>query len=169
MDPQLRRHGRALHAAFATEEAIYGVLLVSGLIVVASLHSTSSLDVLTVVAGTVAVFWLAHVYAGTVAHYGVFDGHMVDIRHAMRLAVRETLGMLVAALIPCALLLLGTLRVVPDDLAGWLALWSCVAILGILGYVAFRRRGASVPTRLLGAASTAAFGMLMALLKAIVH
>ncbi|MCT9819632.1 hypothetical protein N3K63_04950 [Microbacterium sp. W1N] len=169
MDAELRRRGRSLYAAFATEQAIYGVLLVAGLIVVASLHASSSLDVLTVVVFTVLVFWLAHVYAGAVARHGVHEGRTIGIRDSLRAAVRDSMGLLVAALLPCALLLLGTLRVVPDALAGWVALWSCVAILGVLGYVAFRRRGAPMAVRLLGAATTAGFGALMALLKAIVH
>lgn len=162
-------HRRALHAAFATEQAVYGVLLVAGLIVVSGLHASSSLEVLITVVFTVLVFWLAHVYAGALARHGVRDGQQVGVRESVRASLRASAGLLVSALVPCAVLLLGTLRVVPDRLAEWAALWVCVAILGVLGFVGFRRRGASPLMCVVGALSTAAFGALMALLKAFVH
>ncbi|WP_251452839.1 hypothetical protein [Microbacterium sp. Marseille-Q6648] len=162
-------HRVLVRTGFTTEQAVYGVLLVAGLIVVASLHSTSSLQVLVTVVFTVVVFWLAHVYAGTVAHHGLDEGRDTGLRASFRQALRASWGLLLSALIPCAILLLGTTQVVPDPVAEWAALWSCVILLGILGYVAFARRGAAMPVRLLGAVSTAGFGALMALLKAIVH
>ena len=48
----------------------------------------------------------------------------------------------------------------------WIALWSEVVALAVLGYVAFLRRGATVLFRLIGAVATAAFGIVMIALKA---
>ena len=56
-----------MRTTFATEESVYGVILVSGMIVVAGGHGESSWSVFLTVLVTVIVFWAAHVYAGTVA------------------------------------------------------------------------------------------------------
>lgn len=141
----------------------------AGLIVVSSLHTSTSLEVLVTVVFTVVVFWMAHVYAGALARHGVRDGHQVGVRESLRASLTASAGLLVSALAPCLVLLVGTLRLVPDQLAEWAALWVCVAILGVLGFVGFRRRGASPLMCVVGALSTAAFGALMALLKAFVH
>jgi hypothetical protein len=58
---------------------------------------------------------------------------------------------------------------VPDSAALWTALWVCVGVLAVLGFIAFRRRGASIVMQVLGSLATAAFGVAMILLKAFVH
>lgn len=158
-----------VRAGFATEQAVYGMLLVAGMIVAAGAHGGSSVEVLVTVVVTVLVFWAAHVYAGTVAHHGLEEGHNVGLRDAFRTSLRATWGMLLSAIVPCIILLLGTLRVFPDRLAGWLALISCIITLAVLGYVAYQRRGAPLHLRIVGALVTAGFGALLALLKAIIH
>ncbi|WP_438856409.1 hypothetical protein [Agromyces sp. M3QZ16-3] len=158
-----------LGTSFVTEESVYGVILVSGMIVVAGGHGESSWRVFWTVVITVLVFWAAHVYAGTVAHHGFDDHRMVSLGEAFRGALRRSFGMLVAALIPSSILLLGAARVVPDLLAIWTALWVGVIVLAVLGFIAFRRRGASPVMQVVGALGTAAFGIAMILLKAIVH
>ncbi|GAA2046290.1 hypothetical protein GCM10009819_37690 [Agromyces tropicus] len=158
-----------LRTSFVTEESVYGVILVSGMIVVAAGHGESSWQVFWTVLITVLVFWAAHVYAGTVAHHGFDDGRMVGLGEAFRGALRRSFGMLVAALIPSAILLLGATRAIPDTLANWTALWTGVVVLAVLGFIAFRRRGASVLMQVIGALGTAAFGVAMIVLKALVH
>jgi ABC-type multidrug transport system permease subunit len=141
---------------FATDEGVYGVILVAGMVFLS-------------VVGTVIVFWAAHVYAGTVAHHGFEDGRIIGIRDSLGAALRRSWGLLVSALIPCSILLLGVIKAVPDAVAVWTALWGCVAVLAVLGYIAFARRGARWHIRLLGALATAGFGILMILLKAGIH
>lgn len=158
-----------IRTSFVTEESVYGVILVSGMIVVAAGHGESSWRVFWTVVLTVLVFWAAHVYAGTVAHHGFDDHRMVGLGESFRLALRRSFGMLVAALIPSSILLLGATRAIPDALAIWTALWTGVVVLAVLGFIAFRRRGASPLMQVVGALGTAAFGFAMILLKAIVH
>lgn len=163
---------RGLHLVqrhFATDEGVYGVILVAGMIVAAGAHGASAWQVFAQVVGTVIVFWAAHVYAGTVAHHGFADGRLIGIRESFRLALRRSWGLLVSALIPSSILLLGLLQVVPDTAAAWFALWTCVAVLAVLGYIAFARRGAAWHIRLLGSLATAGFGILMILLKSGIH
>ena len=52
--------------AYRSESAIYGVVLVGSLIAIAWREQTD-LEVLAFTWGAVVVFWLAHVYAGTVS------------------------------------------------------------------------------------------------------
>ncbi|UOQ88329.1 hypothetical protein MUN74_13705 [Agromyces endophyticus] len=158
-----------VRTAFVTEESIYGVLLVSGMIVVTGSHGSNSWQVFWTVIVTVLVFWAAHVYAGTVARHGLAVERVMGLRDAFGESMRRSLGLLLSALIPSAILLLGVLEVVPDLLTIWLALWAGVVVLAVLGFVAYRRRGAPLHLQLLGAVGTAAFGLVMILLKAIIH
>ena len=58
---------------------------------------------------------------------------------------------------------------VDDTIALWVALWLGVAILAVLGFIVFALRGDSWPIRILGAISTALFGVAMIILKAVIH
>ncbi|WP_440312892.1 hypothetical protein [Leucobacter chromiireducens] len=154
----------------ATEQGVYGLILVSGLIATASSAGASSFRVLLFVAVTVAVFWLAHVYSSIVAGHGRTDeqGTPRQLRHTIRHATRDARGMLVATVFPSGALLFGVFGVLPDRAANWLALWVCVAALAVLGYLAYARLGAPLIARLGGALATASFGMIIILAKAIV-
>lgn len=153
----------------ATEEGVYGVILVAGMIVVSNSKESTAQEVLITVVVTVLVFWAAHVYAGTVAHHGIENGRKVTLRESFSHALRRSLGMLVSSFVPVVLLALGAMHVIDEELAIWLALWSGVAVLAVLGYVAFARRGVGMGWRLLGAVGTAAFGVVLILLKAAIH
>lgn len=151
-------------------EGVYGLILVSGLIATASSAQAPSGRVLLFVAVTLGVFWLAHVYSGVVADYGRTgsNGEPMPLRTVIRESVRDARGMLFAAVFPAGALLLGAFGVMPDRSANWLALWICVGVLACLGYLAYRRRGAALHVRLLGALATASFGLIIILAKAIV-
>jgi hypothetical protein len=158
--------------SFGTEEGVYGVILVAGMIVVTGADNATAWSVFLAVVGTVVVFWMAHVYAGTVSRHGFGNGFgdgTTPLRNSFGGALHHSWGLLVSALIPACILLLGVLNAVPDPVAIWSALWTCVAVLAVLGYVAFTRRSSPLWVRLLGALVTAGFGILMILLKAALH
>ena len=158
-----------MRTTFATEESVYGVILVSGMIVVAGGHGESSWSVFWTVLITVIVFWAAHVYAGTVARHGLDHEQMIGLREAFRISFKRSLGLLASALIPSSILLLGATRAIPDAYAIWVALWGGVVVLAVLGWIAFSRRGSSIPIRIAGSLGTAAFGIAMIVLKAFIH
>ena len=60
--PQTRLGG-----LLVSEEAIYGLILVAGMVIVASERADEAWDTVVTVAVTVIVFFAAHVYAGTVS------------------------------------------------------------------------------------------------------
>ncbi len=158
-----------VRSGLITEESVYGIVLVSGMIVVGGSYGASSWETFLGVIGTVVVFWAAHVYAGTVAGHGVLEGDETTLSAAFHRSVRRSLGFLIAALLPSFVLLLGALDAIADSTALWTALWLGVVLLGILGFSAFTVRGSSWPIRIAGAVGTAAFGLAMIALKALIH
>lgn len=159
----------SIRREFATAEAVYGTILVAGLILAIAVHEEPSLGVFWGTIGTVLVFWAAHVYAATVAHHGRDGDGVVTLRAAFRRALRQSNGLLVAAVVPLLLIYLGVVDLLDDDDAVDAALWSAVAILGVLGYLAFQERGSRLWMRVLGALGTALFGIVIIFINALVH
>jgi hypothetical protein len=151
-----------------SEEAIYGLILVSGMIVVSYDLAGTSLNALITVVVTVIVFFTAHVYAGTLARLAATDGK-AGLPESLRGAVRHSMGMLLVSLAPVAVLFLGVSRAVDDDLAIWLALTIDAVALGIFGWLAVSKWTPNFWLRLVSALVTAAFGGVLIILKALLH
>lgn len=158
------RLGRVL----MSEEAIYGLILVSGMIVVSATTRGSSLDAFVTVLVTVVVFFGAHVYAGTLGRLAATDGN-AGLRASLRASARQSSGMLLASVAPLVILLLGATRVIDDGAALWAALIADTVILGALGWIAVARWSTHWVPRLVSAITTAAFGGILIILKAIIH
>ena len=138
-----------VHQVLLTEEAIYGLILVSGMIVVSGQSGTASIEVLVTVIVTVAVFYAAHVYAGAVARLAAV-GRTGHLRHALAHAARQSSGLLVAAVVPVVILALGTTHVIPDTTANWAALVVNTVMLAVLGWIAISRWSESWAARIVG-------------------
>lgn len=166
------RVGPAL-SLLSNESAVYGVILVAGLVEILSSPAAASWDVLVKVLVTVVVFWLAHIYAGTVAHLG--DEHEGDLPARRRLAraarysLDHSWGMLLTALLPAGMLVLGVAGVVSDETAIWGTLWVAVAVLGVLGYLKAAAWSTHFGVRLASAAITSLLGLVLIGLKMLVH
>ena len=84
---------RTIDPAFwVSEQAVYGVILVGGLILVAGEHGDASWDTFWTVIVTVFVFWLAHVFAGVVAHPEFLQGKNGALKTAIRTSEVEVCG-----------------------------------------------------------------------------
>jgi len=157
----------------ATEPAIYGVVLVAGLVLVVGESAEASWDVFAKVFLTLLVFWAAHVYAGTVAHLGDEPastlGLGVRVLRAGRESVVHSWGMLLTSMIPLVVLLLGHSSLLSDEQAVWGSLWTSVVLLGVLGYAKVSAWTTSLPVRLGSAGITSALGLLLVLMKSWVH
>jgi len=121
------------------------------------------LDTLLLAGVTLVVFWLAHVYARTVAGHG----EAKSVRLALGEALEESSGMLIAAVPPTLVLLLGAAGVLPDA-SDW-SLVLAVAVLGVLGWQSFAERGTGVLGRIVGAIVSALLGLALMILNASVH
>jgi hypothetical protein len=158
----------ARHAlgAYSGEHGVYGIVLVSALIAV-GWEDESDLEVLLFVVGTVFVFWLAHIYAAVVASRAAETP--LALRTAVQRGIRHTYGMLVAMLIPAALLFLGVIDVVEEYTAYYLALGSGIILLAVIGYANAARNGSRWPWRVAGVLVTTGLGALVIVLSIIVH
>lgn len=151
-----------------TEESIYGLILLSGMILVSGMHNDASWKVLITVIVTVIVFWIAHVYAGTLARFsGKFGGG--NLLHAIQASVRRSRGLLISAVLPIFVLTLGAFDAIPDRSAIWAALWVNAIVLGVLGYIGVARWSTNIWWRLASALTTALFGGFVIVLKALTH
>jgi hypothetical protein len=166
-DERWARYKRFRHS-IVTPELIYGTIIVSAVIVVAD-DDESDLDVFGITLATMLVFWAAHVFAVTVASHGMRNGREVRLREAFRSAVKHSNGLLYAAVIPLLFLIVGALGIIEEYTAYYLSLAVGTVVLAVLGWMAFADRGSKWPMRLLGAAGTAFFGILVILLKATFH
>ena len=99
---------------------IYGTILVLAVIVAgAKAFEHEAGHIAGLVAVTVVVFWLAHVYADALAHAVAYDQHLsfADLR---RIAHREA-SMLEAAVPSLVALMLGAFGILSTTLAVWVA------------------------------------------------
>lgn len=165
----MNRSTPLLPTSIATEAGVYGIIVVSGLVAAAGTAGMGSVQTLIFVAVTLVVFWIAHLYSSTVALHGTVDGEIVGLREAIRRSVRRSRGLLVSGLIPAVPLLLGAFGVIEDRSAAWAALWVGTAVLGLLGYAAYRRKNAPLHMRLVGAVCTASFGLVIIVVKVIIQ
>ncbi|ALJ19894.1 hypothetical protein AOA12_08230 [Microbacterium sp. No. 7] len=168
-DPAARDPGRGarLSRILLSEESIYGLILVSGMIVVSNNLAGTSANALLTVVITVVVFFFAHVYAGTVSRLAT--ARKPDVRRSIGAAVQHSQGMLVVALLPIAVLSLGVARVFDDDVAIWTALLVDALLLGTLGWVVAARWSPHLWVRALNALVTAGFGIVLVALKSLIH
>lgn len=143
--------------------------MVSALLVVTNQYEATSRDVFFKVCATTLVFWVAHVFATAVSHLGVVSDRKAPFRESFRYAVGHSMGMLVAAVIPLAIVLLGVLNLVRDDIVLWTALWVDALLLGLLGYFSAARWTARTSMRLLVGTGTALLGVCVVMLKAVMH
>ncbi|MEO6115013.1 MAG: hypothetical protein ABIP33_01405 [Pseudolysinimonas sp.] len=172
-------------------DAIYGTILFAALIAVASdehgvgdgipghpttpapgvtidLGSSASqtaidyFDILLLSGITLLVFWLAHVYARSIAAHGE-----VRMRTAVWRALDSSAGMLYSVIPTTLVLILGMIGVLPDA-ADW-SLVVAILVLGILGYQSFAERGSKVWARILGAVVSGLLGLILVVLDAAVH
>jgi hypothetical protein len=107
---------------------IYGTILVLAVIVAgAKAFEHEAGHIAGLVAVTVVVFWLAHVYADALAHAVAYDQHLslADLR---RIAHREA-SMVEAAVPPLVALMLGALGIISTKLAVWVAFGLGLVVL----------------------------------------
>ncbi|RDV44118.1 hypothetical protein DOE76_13815 [Leifsonia sp. ku-ls] len=166
-DGTTRLH-RGLWRHWGTPASIYGTIVYASVVAAASGEhddQASAVRLLVFSLVSIVVFWLAHVYSTALGYHGdaarVGDRVSASIAHALR----ESGGMLEAAIVPSIALLLAALGVLPADFGVALALWLAVVMLAVLGYSVFLMRGRPFLVCLAGAVVTGAFGVVVILLK----
>jgi hypothetical protein len=164
-------HG-ALWRHWGTPPAIYGTVAYASLIAATSFHTgaeQSAAQVLLFCVATVVAFWVAHVFAATLAFHGDSERPAARLRDSVRHALFDTSGMLEAAVLPTVPLVLAALGMLEPDAAVNAALWVAVGMLALLGYLAFAVRHTRVWVRVAGGAATGVLGLIVVGLETLLH
>lgn len=147
-----------------TEQAIHGLILVAGMIVISRKVTGSSLSALVTVFLTMTVFFAGHVYSETVARLARTD-KTYSFRESIVLALKHSSGMMIFSLIPILVLALGVSDLVEDNVAVWLALIVSALLLAAVGWITMAHKTEHFLPRLLSALTTAGFGAAIIALK----
>ena len=116
---------------------IYGTILVLAVLVAgATAYPESAGRIAALVVLTTGVFWLAHVYAHTLAH-SVAEGEFLTQVELRRIARREA-SIIEAAVPPVAALLLGAFGVLSTSLSVWVAIALGLVVLAAQGITVAR-------------------------------
>jgi hypothetical protein len=146
--------------------AVYGTLTVVAVIAGASHNETSAARVLGFATVSSVGIWAVHVYADVLTSAGV---HALPVGAALRRGLKSETGVLLGAVLPLLLLLLGALGVVEDERAIWAAIWSGVILLALNPLVWLRRQGNAWGKSLAAAAVGGVIGLVLVLLKVLLH
>jgi hypothetical protein len=149
-----------------TAGAIYGTILAMAVIAGAAADPGHG-KALGLTAATLLVFWLAHVYAQTLAHH--LQGQNRPSWAAVRAAMAEERPLLEGPVPMLALLALGELGVLDEHRAVRLALWLGVIELVTWGILYARRQRWSWLAALTAGAVNGLFGLLIVALEVVVH
>ena len=148
--------------------AIYGLILATSVIAVTRKYQPDNAGVTAAtVIVTAGVFWLAHVYAGVLA-LGLRERH-TPTWPELRGVVSPEWPLVQSGILPTTILLLGPLGILADSTAQEVALAACLVELAAVGLVAARAAGARGLVVLASAAISVSLGLIVILLKAVVH
>ena len=145
---------------------IYGTILVTSIIAAADSNEAiwQSLGIVEI---TVLVFWLAHVYANTLA-FSLRSKQPFSPREITPIARKEW-PLLQAAVIPTIALVAGGVGLIRTQTAYWFAIGYGVAALIWWGLLIARKEGLTRRATCLVVAANAAFGLVIVLLKEFVN
>ena len=113
------------------------------------------------------VFYLAHVYAVLVGRWS--EEAIVPTWTEARAELGRQWPMVSVAALPVAVLLLGAIDVIDDRTAVNIAFWLCIFGLSATSWYAAREAGASRPQSVLAVGGAVAIGLVIILLKALLH
>jgi hypothetical protein len=148
------------------EGAITGTVVCAAAIASTAGHLETIGRLSLVILGTVAVYWVAHLHAITIGSTLTRHHHpVVAFRHALR----ETLPIAGASVVPLGVLVVATVGGAELGRAALTALLATIALLTVYGYVGGARAGLDTSGRLASAAIGASVGLLVVFLKVGLH
>lgn len=148
------------------EGAIIGTVVSAAVIAYGVGKFETTLGLVLAILATVAVYWLAHLHAVTLAESLTHAHHPL---RAFKAAAAETWPVAGAAVVPIAVLAVATLLGADQSTAAWWALGATVLLLAGYSHLAARRGGMGPWGQALGALVGALLGVLVALLKVALH
>lgn len=164
--PSPTRTTRLLHPLLAARalgpvavaHAVHGLVLFVAVVGATYLAEYSAMRMLVVSVGSVVLFWVAHVYAATLAHPRTADASVRTEVGTMCQEARRALPLLQACVAPAGPLLLAVVGVLTLPLAYAASLVIAIATLAAVGFLALHNRSASLRRCLAAALATGGFG-----------
>jgi hypothetical protein len=127
-------HGRRSAIGERLSGLIYGTIIVLAVVVSgAKAYPHDAARIAALVAVTSVVFWLAHVYAHSLAHTVARNEHL-SLSQFRHIARRES-SIIGAAVPPVAALLLGAVGLLSTRVAAWAAFGVGLAVLVVQGFI----------------------------------
>jgi hypothetical protein len=148
------------------EGVITGTVVCAAAIAAGVGHLTTIGQLSIAILGTVLVYWLAHLHAVTL---GTSLTHGHHPAAALRHAVAETLPIAAVSVVPLAVLVLANVLGVGLRGAAWTALVTTVGLLAVYSYAAGARGGLGPAGRFMSAGAGVCIGLLVVLLKVLLH
>lgn len=148
-----------------TAAGIYGIIV--GAAVMAAAHVGTAAAVIVAVLVTLLIYWGAERYARIVARR-IHDGRRLD-RQELRSELATGWAMVSASFLPLAVLVVARLLGAGLSVAILVALACSTVLLGIAGWEIGRDGKLTQRERLVSAATAAAFGGVIIVLKMLLH
>jgi hypothetical protein len=142
---------------------VYGTIVVMGAVAAGSAGQADPWRLATIVAATVIVLWVAHVYSDAIGE-SIYAGRRLDRRELSEVA-RAELTIPLAAVLPVAALVLGAAGVLRESRAIWLALGIGLFSLGVQGFRYAKLERLSPIATLASVAGNLAFGLVIVALE----
>jgi hypothetical protein len=144
------------------EGAITGTVVCAASIAAGAGTVDTTAQLSLAIAGTVIVYWIAHLHAITIGSAMNQHHHpLAAVRHAFW----EALPIAGASLVPLGILLIMRLFGASLMVGAWTALYATIALLAIYSYQAGARGGLAMRGRLASALVGALVGVLVVVLK----
>jgi hypothetical protein len=144
--------------------AIYGTILVAGVLAAASGKNADVADTALYVFATVLIFWLAHAWADSLAR------RVTATRRGLtgfRITLANQWPLVQSAFPPIVVMIAASVLGADDETAITWGAWSCVVLLAGWGIVVARKEKESAGGVVLTSVACAALGLLMIALKAV--
>ena len=146
--------------------AIYGTIIVAGLLAATGPDDDPEIWPTALwVLVTVVVFWLAHSWSLSIARRATG----LTPRGGLRESLAHHWPLVQSAFPPLAVMLMAALLGADDERAILIAAWSCVVLLGAWGFVVGRQEHDSPARIALTSLGCAALGLLLVVLKIVIH
>ena len=153
----LRRAERFSHA-------LYGLIIITAVLVAERPHVESAADALGLLFGTALVLLVVHTYSSVMA-VRLVAGHRLEAV-GRRLVLRDNAPVSAAVVVPAVAFGLAAAEVVSLETAFRVSIAFCVLALTVVGLLEARSSGVGWPRSVLSAATAGGIGLLVVLVEA---